>query len=330
MLVALRKNKYFDTIEKAALKKATQELKLDKQSISLENVYLVGKELKLGAAITGSVSKLKDTIDLNVRVVHVLKQKDIVSFTEKVNSETELTSAGNKIVKKIIEHYHSHNKKSLSVPGNLKANAEIKAVKLSWRPNPEPDIGGYRIYRSENPDKNYKLIDYTAENLWSDKELKPKTTYYYKVSAMNVYGFETEKSIFKSAEPLPPPELPLVQGLKITSEVTTASFAWKKVERDIIGYKIYKAGKEEGPYKKIAEIKTTSFTDKKAVAFKNLFYKVTAYNDALESKIETSTPVKITLKRKLLVTTSVENIRKEPNPKAPILKKYIGEKHSPI
>ena len=326
LLVALRKNKYFAAIEKTVLNKTIRELKLNKQSISLENVYLMGQKLNLGAAIIGSVSKLKDTIDLNVRVVNILKQKDIVSFTEKVSSEIELTSSCEKIINKIINYYESHNKRTLSIPSNLKVTAKIKAVKINWNPNTERDIAGYYIYRSKAPDKNYKFINYTAKNEWTDKDLIAKTTYYYKISAMNIYGFETKKSIFRSAEPLPTPELPLVQGFKITSEVGQASFEWKKIE-GVLGYKVYKAKKSEGPYKKIGEIKTTSFTDKKAVAFKDLFYKVTAYKDDIESKIETTTPVKVNLKQQLSVLVKSENIRKNPNPKAPIIKKtYLGEK----
>ncbi len=79
---------------------------------------------------------------------------------------------------------------TLSVKGKDK-------IQISWTPNTEPDIAGYLIYRRTSPDDDWGMpVGYTDKNTttFTDKGLKPDTTYYYTVTAVNDAGFESDPS----------------------------------------------------------------------------------------------------------------------------------------
>ena len=81
-----------------------------------------------------------------------------------------------------------------AVPEALKAQGRDTFVNLTWRGVDEPDLAGYRIYRSDSPLTGFKIINTVELNSYSDTNLKNFTHYYYKVSVVDQAGNESSPS----------------------------------------------------------------------------------------------------------------------------------------
>jgi hypothetical protein len=67
-------------------------------------------------------------------------------------------------------------------------------VLLMWFENTEPDLVGYRIYRSLTPTGYYYEIGETNLDYFSDYGLTNGQTYYYAITAFDTHGNESELS----------------------------------------------------------------------------------------------------------------------------------------
>ncbi|HEX3742446.1 MAG TPA: fibronectin type III domain-containing protein [Bryobacteraceae bacterium] len=81
-----------------------------------------------------------------------------------------------------------------AVPAGLHADRAATGVSLVWEPDSEPDLGGYRIYRSEGSGAWQKLADVSAVPTYSDSGLEHGKIYHYAVSAFDKTGNESERS----------------------------------------------------------------------------------------------------------------------------------------
>ena len=104
-----------------------------------------------------------------------------------------------------------------AAPGGLSVVPGDAQVQLVWKANIEEDIAGYNVYRSTNETGEYSQI---SEELLTSPEfidggLTNGQTYWYKVSALDMVGNESEKSIIISVTPQPP----LKPGLSISMSV---------------------------------------------------------------------------------------------------------------
>ena len=78
-----------------------------------------------------------------------------------------------------------------AVPTGLTASPSNTFIKLSWNPNTETDVSGYRIYRSNG--NNYDIIGFTSnsDTSYSDDTGIPPQTFSYKISAYDLSGNES-------------------------------------------------------------------------------------------------------------------------------------------
>jgi fibronectin type 3 domain-containing protein len=77
-------------------------------------------------------------------------------------------------------------------PTGLEVQGVTNGFKLSWKPNPEPDIAKYIIYlRSFLTDKK---IGSTEATNFTINTLKPDTEYTVSVRAVDADGLESKKS----------------------------------------------------------------------------------------------------------------------------------------
>ncbi len=75
-------------------------------------------------------------------------------------------------------------------------------VDLSWNANTEGDLAGYNLYRSDNEQTGFVKLNNTAliaDTLFQDTGLEDSTSYFYKVSAVDLAGNESVLSNAVSA-----------------------------------------------------------------------------------------------------------------------------------
>ncbi len=86
------------------------------------------------------------------------------------------------------------------------------ALQLTWNANTEPDLAGYRLYRSLTPGGPYVMINpdtLLTSTSYLDENLAGGHTYYYVVTAIDASGNESQRSNEASGFVA---EIPIVQG----------------------------------------------------------------------------------------------------------------------
>ncbi len=73
------------------------------------------------------------------------------------------------------------------IPTGVAVSAESGVIKLYWFPNSEPDLGVYRIYRSEQETEGFELIGTVgpSESIHVDTNVLPGVKYYYAITAVD-------------------------------------------------------------------------------------------------------------------------------------------------
>ncbi|VAX20376.1 hypothetical protein MNBD_NITROSPINAE04-1479 [hydrothermal vent metagenome] len=202
-------------------------------------------------------------------------------------------------------------------PAGLSASSgSIRSSHIKWSPHDNAEVAGYRIYRSESKDGEYKLIadikghkavEYDDLNGGSKTtpKLEDSKTYYYSISTYSPYGSEGVKSDPVSATTSDPPAIPA--GFEGKGwQANKVPLKWEAHPDDNVrGYFIYRAKAEEGPFLQIAKIKgreKTSYVDggesglfakKKELKSSNLyFYRIQAYN-RVDAKSEMSEVISV-------------------------------------
>ncbi|MEA4922541.1 MAG: S8 family serine peptidase [Eubacteriaceae bacterium] len=145
------------------------------------------------------------------------------------------------------------------------------STKITW--NSVSGAAGYRVYRYNSSTKKYELRASTGSTAYTDTGLATGTKYYYKVQAYNSVATSGESAVVSARPRLSATKLKLAAGKK------KMTLKWKKVS-GASGYKIYRAAKKKGKYKKVATIKkgkTVKWTNKKLKKKKKYYYKIKAY-----------------------------------------------------
>ena len=72
-------------------------------------------------------------------------------------------------------------------PQELNVVAAREGMVLIWAPNPERDVAGYNVYRSDTSATGYAKIngDLVRETTYTDASVKPRQKYYYVVTAVD-------------------------------------------------------------------------------------------------------------------------------------------------
>lgn len=86
------------------------------------------------------------------------------------------------------------DKEPPAVPRGLTSITGDEEVMLMWYENTEPDLAGYRIYRSLSPDGDYYMIGETNLDYFLDCGLVNGQTYFYAISAFDGSGNESDLS----------------------------------------------------------------------------------------------------------------------------------------
>ncbi|HAE40165.1 MAG TPA: hypothetical protein DCG57_16265, partial [Candidatus Riflebacteria bacterium] len=138
------------------------------------------------------------------------------------------------------------------IPQNVTAMGKERAVLVNWSASTEPDLVGYRLYRSSNSGGPFTLIATIGTQpapsyLDNDQQngLVNDQYYFYKISAFDTQGKESDLSRTNSIQAragLPAEQRPpRVVNIKARASIEAVYVAWDKVTTSHIkGYNIYR------------------------------------------------------------------------------------------
>lgn len=172
----------------------------------------------------------------------------------------------------------------ITAPENLVAEPVSQTqINLKWEDN-NPNKTYYIIERSTGNENNFQEVALlnSKANQYSDKDLAPNTTYYYRVKAVisRIFSTSTAFSNVANATTFPkPPAAP--SDLKVTTDSQTEiSLSWKDNSNDEEGFKLERSEKNSNNFVEIAEFpaNSVSFSDKNLKSNTTYFYRVRSYN----------------------------------------------------
>jgi len=173
---------------------------------------------------------------------------------------------------------------------------KFQVITVTWNQNPEPEVEGYQIYRSNKPEgpfEKFKKVTERSEIQITDKgsrknKLVDGKKYFYKVKA---YNYENELSDFSETGfviakggPDPPARFATISG-----SIMQTPLVWEVSEdKETVGYTIFRSESKTGEYKQIARITssdTREYIDKpdKKTGYdledgKTYWYRIVSYN----------------------------------------------------
>ncbi len=114
-----------------------------------------------------------------------------------------------------------------------------KKIKLSWKPNKEPDVVGYRIYRSEENDGDFEFIKEVQGNSYIDRISEDGKQMFYKISAVDNFGLESLlNDVPVMGTTLIKPKPPKIVELKLTKK--GVFIRWEPLDPRSLKYVIIK------------------------------------------------------------------------------------------
>ncbi len=193
-------------------------------------------------------------------------------------------------------------------PSNLSflsvGNGEIH---LGWDANNEPDLTGYRLYRTVDEDNlfNYDVIYDSTGTTFNDIGLEYSTRYFYRIAAYDDAG--NESSLSNAIQGMPqntqPPLSPA--NLNVIANNIGAPFFrlfWDdNSESDLFGYKIYRSTTFFGSYTLLDSTTTTFFDDFNVSTDVIYYYTITAYDKGSEESVQTQPVSDIALSPPVLI-----------------------------
>jgi uncharacterized repeat protein (TIGR01451 family) len=92
-------------------------------------------------------------------------------------------------------------------PADLAGSGQATEIQLQWHRSPDTDVRGYNIYRSTSiagPFVKVNPVPTDRTSYYMDEGLAPLTSFYFRVTAVDSSGNESEPSFFANASTNPP------------------------------------------------------------------------------------------------------------------------------
>lgn len=173
-------------------------------------------------------------------------------------------------------------RKRSSAPIEVEAESgQLLKITVKWAPSPEPEVRGYYVSRSPSIAGNYQRITKITKKditFYDDTtDIQPASSFYYKVSAFNMFdteGLMSEPVLGNSRSgPAPPSMVRAVSGMP-----KMVKLQWDKhKDNEVKGYKIYRGESEAGPFSEVSISDKNEFIDKSLTSGTTYYYTVTAY-----------------------------------------------------
>ena len=176
-----------------------------------------------------------------------------------------------------------------AAPTGLGGTGADLDAQLSWNANSEPDVAGYRVYRSTTAGGGYSLLTPTlvAGTSYADP-VGAEGTYYYVITAEDGPGNESTYSA-EAAVTVTDVAPAAPTGLAATPGDSQATLDWAdNTESDITGYNVYRSETAGGSYTKVngSLLPTSDYVDLGLVNGITYFYVVTAVDTATPTALE--------------------------------------------
>jgi fibronectin type 3 domain-containing protein len=180
-----------------------------------------------------------------------------------------------------------------TAPTGLSAiGGKIREIRLTWEKSTDREVAGYKIYRSQRPEGDYKLIasvknrnkTHHVDKGSPENPLDDAIQYSYRITSYYPSGNESEKSQAASATTKEKPAIP--KGAMAKSDVIREiPLSWiANPGPEVKGYRIYRSPSKDGHYRLIGKVDgrdTTSFVDSRGLRDKTEYhYRITAINVA--------------------------------------------------
>jgi len=273
---------YFDLVERKELDKIIGEMALGQSGIiddtqAIQKLQVAGVEM----VISGSVSKFDNVLDFDVRSIN--------TRTVRIELTRNSKAASEEIRGKVAEIAENFLLKAgpPKAPSGILAVGENRRIGLRWNQNPEPDLAGYRVERSESPQGEFKEIARVVQNSYTDTGLGAGATYYYKIAAYDATQLMGEPSSAAFATTQLPPDPP--SGLGYDPDIRKVVLSWEPsaaVDRSgaaLKGYRVWRAEKADGSYESRGEVQAGDklhFSDTSVLEGREYFFRLTAVNVA--------------------------------------------------
>jgi fibronectin type 3 domain-containing protein len=170
-----------------------------------------------------------------------------------------------------------------SRPQGLSASERPQGIALSWSANSEPDLAGYRLYRSTSSATGFTLIASLTTVSYLDTTAAPAVTYYYRLYSFD--AADNESTSYASASAIrvdnAPPGAPT--GLTATDTGSGVQLTWTaNPETDLAGYRLQRATSAGGSYTLLGPFThtATSYLDAAVAAGNTYFYRLYAVDTA--------------------------------------------------
>jgi len=166
-----------------------------------------------------------------------------------------------------------------SAPVGVTATALSESqINISW--NVVSGVSNYKLYRSENENGPFSLIETVTLPNVNDVSLDPATEYFYKVSAMNGIGEGVQSATTSAVTKIPPPDT--IHA--VPASASSIAVTWSQVF-GAVSYKLYRSTNENGSYEYITPTAELSYLDEIPNNTLKYFYKVSAVNTNGESAL---------------------------------------------
>ena len=164
-----------------------------------------------------------------------------------------------------------------------------------WVKNVEPDLKGYRLYRSVNNLDDFKLLVEIVQTEYVDRFLDYDSVYYYYLTAVDYSGNESERTNIIDIQPLnlsapQPPSRLIVSGFNIPSQGTLEMrLSWTPPDiGDLKNYYIYRGTDSSFTVGVASFIDSTNiafFVDKTVQQNTNYYYKIVAVDKGFKQSL---------------------------------------------
>lgn len=147
---------------------------------------------------------------------------------------------------------------------------DVDGIYIEWDANQEDDLAGYKIYRSVYPDNGFVLIATVSEyaDFYEDFDIELSQKYYYRITAINSEGNESQMS--KTIWYTSLPKAQLIEPANQAIVTLAPTFKWFGIgEADAYILRVFASEVEENEWQEIWHCEKYSYEKLEAVYNEN-------------------------------------------------------------